>query len=216
MADDIAFLLDDEVSPAAISRAVAQVAREELAAAQEINARALGRVPPHETVVNGQRGAPIDSVRPGGAIVFVFEVEIVNEALIWISQQLLEHAPRLTGRFADSFMLFADNVEYLPSDGVRPAKEFAFINAQPYARKIERGLSKQAPDGVFQSVAKLASRRFNNVAMVRFGYRSLPGGAVGKWAATSKLKSHAPSRNRPGARRTDWLTRQPAIVVTPR
>lgn len=216
MAESLTLLIEDELSPAAISAAVASVAREELAAAQATNARALGRMPAHQTFVDGREGAAPESVRPDGSIVFVFEVDLVDGALSWISEMLAQHSPVLTGRFVASHVLFADGVEMRPGDPMPQAREFAFINAQPYARKIERGLSAQAPDGVFQAVAKLASRRFNNVARIRFGYRSLPAGAVGKWAAGTKLQSHSPSRNRPGVKRQDWLTRQPAVIVSTR
>ena len=90
------------------------------------------------------------------------------------------------------------------------------LNAQPYARKIERGQSDQAPDGVYEGVATLAKRRFGNVAFVGFGYRSFPGGAVGKWAQTASA-ARLVKKVRGGNPRTheDWLTRQPAIIIDP-
>lgn len=216
MAESLSVLIEDELSPEAISATIASVARESLAEAQATNAKALGKTPPHESFVDGRKGAILESVAANGSIVFVFELALVGEALTYIAEQLVLHSPRLTGRYSESHMLFADGVQMVATDTLREAKEFAFVNSQPYARKIERGLSSQAPEGVFQGVAKMASRRFGNVAMVRFGYRSLPSGAVGAWASRTRMQSHSPSRNRPGVARTDWLTRQPAIVVTPR
>jgi hypothetical protein len=55
------------------------------------------------------------------------------------------------------------------------ASRYEFVSTVPYARKIERGLSPQAPDGVYQVVAVLAQKRFGNVARIRFSYRALPG-----------------------------------------
>ena len=48
------------------------------------------------------------------------------------------------------------------------ADEYVFINTVPYARKIERGSSSQAPDGVYQAVAMLARDRFGNVARITY------------------------------------------------
>ena len=76
-----------------------------------------------------------------------------------------------------------------------------FLNTQPYARKIEGDLSrepssKQAPEGVYEAVATLAQRRFGNVAMIRFSYRTPIDGAIA------------------GGRMGDRSTRRtPAIIV---
>jgi hypothetical protein len=88
------------------------------------------------------------------------------------------------------------------------------VNTQPYARKIERGHSKQAPNGVYETVAHLAARRFGNMARIRFGYRSPLFGSIKEWAGRTRLQPKG--RRRTGSSRQDWLTRQPAIIVTPR
>jgi len=68
-----------------------------------------------------------------------------------------------------------------------------FLNIQPYARKIERGQSSQAPDGVYQAVATLAQRRFGNVAKITFSYRTAIGGAIigGRKGDRSDLRNPA-------------------------
>ena len=48
---DIAILVDETLSPAAQSRAVATFARAQLAAAQDVNRRVLGRIPPIAAVM---------------------------------------------------------------------------------------------------------------------------------------------------------------------
>jgi hypothetical protein len=216
---DIVLALDD-LAPEAQSLAFAAAARTALAEAQEINRAALGRVPPHETVVDGRAGAPLESVRPGGTIAFTFVFHELEEVFVWIWAQLAKHAPVRTGRFSTSFVFLADGVEVASPFNVPEAGEYFFSNVQPYTRKIERGLSPQAPNGVFEAVAAMAASRFGkrigNMATIRFSYRSLLGGPISQWAAGTRLQSHSPSRNRPGAARQDWLTRQPAIIITPR
>lgn len=195
------------------SRQFAAYAREALVEAQEVNRKATGQVPPHETFVDGRRGAALETVKPDGTI--VFEFDLLNDLFEWIGLTLLQHSPVLSGRYQDSHLFFADGVQVLPGEPAPPAAgEYVFLNAQPYSRKIERGLSPQAPAGVYEAVATLANRRFSNVARVRFSFRSLPSGAIGEWAKTTNMRASQESRNQPGDKRFEWLTRQPAIVIT--
>lgn len=206
---NIALAIRQGESPEERSKSLAAYARQALAEAQEQNRQAIGVVPPHETFVDGRRDAPLGSVKPNGVI--VFEFEIMADMFGYIDILLIKHSPVRSGRFRRSHILLADGVEVDPSSPILPdAEEFVYLSTQPYARKIERGLSKQAPDGVFEVVAALASRRFGNMAKIRFGYRSLVGGAVGEWAAKTKLTR----RKMTGTKRQDWLTRQPAIIIT--
>ncbi len=210
---DIELILSNDLSPKARSERLAEFARQELAAAEAKNSRALGYVPPHETFVDGRQGAPVETVKADGTV--IFEFSLIETALAVIAEMLIIASPVLTGQFRSSIALFADGDEVEPGKVPPNASEFVFLSTVPYARKIERGLSQQAPDGVFQVVANLASRRFGNIARVRFGYRSLPSGAIGNWAQTNSAAALA-QRVRGGnpASRMDWLTRQPAVIVT--
>lgn len=210
---DIDLIISRDLSPGAQSQTLARVARSELAAGQARNRAVLGHVPPHQTFVDGRRGGTLETVRPDGTI--VFEFELIETALATIGEMLVMNSPVRSGRFQASHILFADGVEV--EDGKIPAaSEFVFLNSQPYARKIERGLSPQTPDGVYEVTAVLAARRFGNVARIRFGFRSFPAGSVGSWARSATARDLA-RRVRGGnpALHHEWLTRQPAIVVTP-
>lgn len=166
-------LISRDLSPEAQQRAFAGFAREKLAEAIEINRQATGRAVPFEQVVDGVKGAALESVKPdGGRILFLFDVD-ANEMLTWISDQLVKHAPRLTGRYIDSFRLFAGGRELAPGAPLPQGDvEIVFLNVQPYARRIERGWSDQAPDGVFQAVAALARAHFGNRAFIKFSFRA--------------------------------------------
>ena len=193
---DIDLIFKQDLSPEARSSTLANFARQALIEAEEVNLSALGHIPLHETFVDGRAGANEDSVRPDGEIAYAFN--ILEDLFAWIGEQLVIHSPVLTGQFAASFKFFADGIEIDPTMPAPQAAEYVFLNVQPYARKIERGESPQAPDGVFQAVAALAQRRFGNVARVRFSWRS-PILAYGG----------APSR-RGGL---EHETRTPAIVI---
>lgn len=193
----IELTMQRHLSPEAQSARLAAYAKERLAEAQATNRQALGQVPPHDTYVDGRQGAAVESVKPDGVIVFDFE--LLDDLFGWIDLQLITHAPVLTGKYRRSFVLFADGMEVDPDGDVPPAKEYVYLNMQPYSRKIEQGLSDQAPDGVFEAVAVLAKKRFGNLAKIRFSYRT-PIAASG---GSSKEN-----------RQTDRANRQPAIVIT--
>ncbi len=212
---DIAILIAQDLSPEARSRAFAEFAREGLADAQETNKEALGRVPPHVTVVDGVPNRSEDSVKPDGTI--VYEFELAQQMLEWIGEQLVEHSPVKTGKYAQSHRLFMDGVE-VNTDSVSAfdGQEYVFLSVVPYARKIEGNGSRppessQAPDGVYEVVAALAQRRFGNIAKISFGWRA-PIGAMGtaleEWASTT-------SQTRAGRKVAvdHWNRRQPAIIV---
>ncbi len=218
---DITVIFADVVSEPARSRYLASFAREKLTEAQEINRAALGRVPPHETFVDGRAGGNLDAVRPDGQI--IFEFELLDEVFAWVGEMLIRHSPvgqagdprpGHPGFYQASHAFFADNAQVDPGSPVPLAQEYFFVNTAAYARKIERGLSNQAPDGVYQTVATMASSRFSNLAKVSFGYRTPLFGQVHEWAHTTRLTG----KGRPMSSRTraEWLRRQPAVIIRPR
>lgn len=174
---ELELFLSEDLGAKARSAMLAAFAAETIEEAKAQNKAVLGSVPPYEVYVDGAEGAPLTSVKPDGVI--RAEFELINEALIWIYQQLETHSPRLTGEYASSHVLLADGVEVSPTNPP-PAAEYAFVNTTPYARKIE-GTKKrppsspQAPDGVYQAVATLA-KKFSNVAKISFTYVNVPGG----------------------------------------
>jgi len=183
--------LSEDLGPKARSAALAAFAAETIEEAKQANKQVLGVVPPYEVFVDGQEGVPLTSVKPDGVI--RAEFELVNEALAWINTQLQMHSPVLSGRYAKSHELFADGIDTENPNVAPPAEEYVFLNIQPYARKIERGLSPQAPDGVYQAVATLAQRRFGNVAKITFSYRTAISGDIigGRAGDRSELRNPA-------------------------
>jgi len=188
---DFELFVSEDLGPKARSAMLAAFAAETIAEASAQNKKVLGVVPPHEIFVDGREGAPLTSVKPDGTI--RVEYELVLEALAWINTQLQLHSPVLSGRYAKSHELFADGVDTENPNAAPPAEEYVFLNIQPYARKIERGQSSQAPDGVYQAVATLAQRRFGNVAKISFSYRTAIGSQIigGKAGDRSEFRNPA-------------------------
>jgi hypothetical protein len=182
---DIQFLLDDLISPEQRSKTLAEFARDEIEQAKAINRQALGREPPSRIFVDGRESDALESVQPNGVIVCDFQ--LIGEVLFYIDEQLRIHSPVGTesrpghpGLYKRSHLLFADGRQVI-LDGVDigsfpQADEYVFVNAVPYARKIERGSSSQAPDGVYQAVAALAQRKFRNVVRITFTFRGITRG----------------------------------------
>jgi hypothetical protein len=205
---DIAIIIDEELSDKAQSAALADFARQCLADAQAANQAALGYLPPFVVIVDGAVGASEDKVLPGGEI--SYEFQLIGDVLVFVDQQLVAHSPVLTGRYQRSHVLYADGVETDPENPAQ-AEEYVFLNTQPYARKIEKGLSPSAPDGVYEGVAQQAAAQFGNQAKVSFEYRAAPDGTP---VAAHAAQARHPRTTRRVSNPSQWLSRQPAIVIT--
>jgi hypothetical protein len=206
--------LNKALSVEARKRLAAQAAERILEQTLAHNRQILKRDVGYEQYVDGKKGIPLTSVNPdNGNISFIFD--LVFPMLAWIDEQLVLNSPWGDDpiHYARSHILLADGVEIDPSEGIPPAQEYFFVNTVPYARKIERGESSQAPDGVYEVVADQARRRFGNLAIVRFTYRSILGpyvrlgGKSGGKAASPELRA---------AHKAETETRNPAILVLPR
>ncbi|MBP2495385.1 hypothetical protein ABID82_002282 [Methylobacterium sp. PvP062] len=215
---DLTLAVQRALAPQERQRLIASAARRVLAETQAQNARAIGRTPPHDTFVDGRAEAPLESVNPDrGEIVFRFS--LATELFEWIDEQLIIHSP--VGRtpkspqYSKSHVFFADGEQADPAAPVS-GEVFVFLSTVPYARKIERGLSPQAPEGVYEVVAALAQRRFGNLARIRFTFRSFQEGAivynVGKYELRQKFGRAAAH----DIIKRERDTRQPAIVITMR
>jgi hypothetical protein len=195
----VELMVRKSLDPKVAAQTVARAHRTFVAEAEAQNRRVLGAVPPSETWVDGRKGAALESVNlAAGAIVTKFET--FGEVLEYIDALLILHSPVLTGTYAKSHRLLADGVEVSGWETAGAAKEFLFISPLPYARKIERGESDQAPDGVYEGVAALAKNRFGNLVNIRFTFESID-------SAASRLTGAA-------KRAAQRDSRLPAIKVT--
>lgn len=223
---DLTEMLKEIVSPEARSSIIADVAREAIAEADAINLAALGRVPGRVITVDGRAGINLDQVKPDGSV--QAEYRLIDDLLWWIAEQLEEHSPvgdagdkrpGHPGLYRASHVLIADGraVAIHRGEMIPDAEDYAFVSVVPYARKIERGMSSQAPEGVYQTVATLARGRFGNLAKISFGYRAPEFGAISRWARIASARRLAKgTRGGNHALHDEWLRRQPAVIVEPR
>ncbi len=176
------------------------------AEAERHNERILGHVPQSVTIVDGRRNAPISAVRPGGTIIFLFAVDagVLRQALVDAVDLYQWLAPVRTGHFRDTLRLFINERQTeLPADldnlDLKDTDTLSLTNLAPYARRLERGSSRQAPNGVFEVMANVLQSRFGSAARgraggllsVRFGYETYPGYAVGTTRAGRALTASA-------------------------
>lgn len=207
----VAFRPGGALSPEWAAAQVAAHARALVAEAAAANAEALGRPATHDDFVNGVPSAPYESVRPGGAIAAVFDLG--SDCLAFVYAQLQAHAPVSTGAFRTSITTYADGIAVASPAEVMAAAEVVFVSTAHYARKIERGESRKAPNGVFEAVAALAQARYGNIAKISFGIREPVGGnnALEAWAAghSAREAGHAEQR-------AQYFkdVRQPAVIVS--
>ncbi len=158
-----------------LPRITASVARTQLA--EVLSAGAV----PYQQFVDGREGAALESVKPGGMILFRFNR--LGIVLDWIYMQLVGHSP--IGKDTPPHLhYFQDHELWINGSRVSasagevievPAGGEAIItDLRPYASRIEHGLSTQAPDGVYEITAIAAARRFPS-AKIEFDYRPAVG-----------------------------------------
>ena len=181
-------VLTRDLSPEQASALIARTARRKLS---EVEAR-QGKHPVTR-FVDGMRDASEDKVKPTGVI--VYEIALIGDvvdAAFNLLLQLSPVGPGQDGHYRDRHRLFVngrqtDAIEH--ESGVvpiPPGAEVVIANLQPYARKIEKGSSLQAPDGVYEIAARQLRQRFGNVATIRFEYRQFPGFAAGRVTRESR------------------------------
>lgn len=121
------------LKPDAINAALAKYAKEELArviASGEASAN-------YNRYVNNVPGAPGESVRVPGSILYVFSnwSLIIKDALA----ELQKRSPRVSGRFARSFIVIVNEKVVTDFAAIPVDAEVIITNFQPYVRRLESG-----------------------------------------------------------------------------
>lgn len=209
--------INQSLSPEARSKSIAKYASERLRNAQDINRRVLGRLPSHETYVDGRRGGLLESVNPDRGVIS-FEFDLIFDVLRWIGDTLIERSPVISGAYRRGHTMFADGVEVAIGEHLPTADEYSFTNMVPYSRRIEIGKTKagrdfvlQVPPRIYERTAKDARGRFGNMVKIEYTFRGIVGG--------QQINPLGLSRNRKGSgsrahNKSD--VRFPTIVIRPR
>jgi hypothetical protein len=197
-----------QLTSEAASRKLAEIAtarRDQIVAASDPK-------PEVKSWVDGAESDNYEAVKPNGTILMRFFR--LNTAFDWIYQTLVQRSPYRDKRagaqpathYADEHVIFIDGqkVDEMPRD-LSGINEVIIANLQPYARKIEKGLSVLAPDGVYEYVASEARAKFKGSVNIEFDYRVFPG-------AGPKGPAFRKARTPRSAAHDD---RFPAIIITP-
>jgi hypothetical protein len=142
--------------------------------------------------VDGRSGAAEETVSAEGGIIR-YDFDYVAKAARFALAALRRAAPVRRGTYrADHKVLVAGRESAVVPDRLPFGTVITLVNALPYARKIERGLSKKAPDGVYEVVARQVRSRFGATVAVGFTWIQLAGGRsrAGRYPAL-KLKARA-------------------------
>ena len=190
------------LEPQAVSRLLAQFARQELAKVQ-----ASGEAPQHYVrSVNGRIGTLEESVIPPGPIVHSFNAlpEVAQYALAFAK----ERSPVRSGRFKNSWFVMVNgrqiaNLEEIPLDG-----ELILTNDQPYSRKIEVGHMKmRVPPGIVEDTRQAVMRRFGNIVAAQKRFIPLQRPYILKRGSQRRGRA---DKDRSGGRELTY----PALVVS--
>lgn len=157
-----------------------RLARAAIDEAAAFNRAAIGHDIDRVVIVDGRRGVAIDAVRPGGTVVALFDVH--TAAIDFTYETLLKLSPVDESEDADS-IVYKDNHRLLVNGqevGPPPVEigvddVVTFVNLLPYARRLERGYSDQAPNGIYEVASAIVKARFGNIVDVRFSYGSFSG-----------------------------------------
>lgn len=186
----------EQLSPEALGKLIAKQALAMASRVEDGHRQQLGTTFPRTQIVDGVIGGRLEA----GRQVIVFRWSVQPFIVRWIIDELRRRSPRLTGKYSQSHRLLINGNEVDPADfsQFRPDDEVAIVSLLPYARKIERGQSRQAPKGVYELAAMAARVKFGAGSAapfaIDFTYREYLGYEVGK--PKRKSKSAEASRRR--------------------
>jgi hypothetical protein len=171
-------LVDQTLSPKARNDLVAGFARRQINAADEINRRALGAVPPKTVTVNGRANDSLTNIIPPDSGTIIAEYRMVDDVLKWIMQTLRDRSPYLSGDYKRGHRLLADGRECDP-DNPPLASSYTFVNVVPYTRRLEVGKTESGRDFLISVPNKIYARtyadakaRFGNAAKITTGFET--------------------------------------------
>lgn len=175
--------------------AMERAARATFRDAQTRNKAELGFEPPHQWFVDGRASDNLRGVKRGGRIECRFDVAggLLEKAVDLAIAEFMRLAPvgsppedKHPGLYRRSLRMMVNGAQRDASrerSGVVRLKRgdvVTLTNLLPYARRLERGWSRQAPNGILEKVAMIVRRRYGSLLNVRFSWAaySIGGGAV--------------------------------------
>lgn len=159
-----------------------------IAAAEEVLQREVGRgafTTTPTVVTDGVVNRDYHQVKPFGKIEFI-AAPTMRVAVAWALEQLRRISPVRTGRYRDSHVVLLNGAGLVGEglqvlDRTKEGDRVQIVDIQPYARKIEgqranrrkqwkgrRGLSRQAPGGVYREVYRQLLQRYGRTLFVDY------------------------------------------------
>lgn len=203
---------------------IKEAADETFGAARRQNEQALGYRPPEKLTTDNVRNKQPEDMKLGGYSSLEFEVG--SDILVFAAELAKRISPRSGSNrkaknrtYAENHLVIVDG-EVIPPPYDRPDFETAIIaNLLPYTRKIERGLSKQRPNGVYEALLyPEVNRRYGGLYDVEFIYI---GGLIAKFGKKSYLQTAIAGndgrlKRRRRVRKIVDRDRVPALIIRPR
>ncbi|GBQ97001.1 hypothetical protein AA23498_2794 [Acetobacter nitrogenifigens DSM 23921 = NBRC 105050] len=159
---DIRLFVDKTLSPAALSRHLAEAA----IAAREAVILSGDAPDSYTTFVDGMRGRAEITVRPDGVI--LYEFNYLPQAAIFCVEEAMRRSPARSGRYRRSWVVVVNGrVWSADLSRIAPGSEVMIVNSQPYARKIDTGAMRTIGRGVVEAVRQKALRMFPTLTVAR-------------------------------------------------
>ena len=171
-----------------------------------------------EVSVNGNQGAALSTVTVPGAV--RAEFSYLREVVAEIFNMLIQTSPyapkpasaAIQDLYKDEHLIFVDGVQTDDITNLHADAEVIFVNTLPYARKIERGLSLEAPNGVYEMVARLMKRKYGQAVDIQFNWVGVMG-VLASWHSAKASKSVGAESKK---KANQSANRYPAITVSTR
>ena len=138
-------------------------------------------------IVDGNPGAPEDSVKYLGIIRYEFDSLV--QAALWAKGQLevlspVSMSPVSGGRYRDSWFLMVDGQQVEPDAVPVNARDIMIVNDQPYSRKLVAGKKRDGrpfslqnlPPGFLTIVEYSTRARYRGALLVKGTFTMLTGG----------------------------------------
>lgn len=154
---------DKTLSPKELSNTLARKARQ-----ARDEAIISGAAPNNfRTYVDGRVDVPEESVRPEGAIVYLFS--LLGPAAIEVLTFLLLRSPVDSGDFRRAWIVLVNGNRWDRDLNLIPAKsEVTIVNPLPYARKIDLGSMKMSvPPQLIEDARRYLKNRYPNIEHYR-------------------------------------------------
>lgn len=163
VARTIRLFRDQTLSPAALSGVLATVARQ-----KRDELIASGNAPPaYQTFVDGREGAPEESVRPDGAILYRFN--LLGQAVAFALTYCLARSPVESGAYRRAWFVAVDGRRWDGDLNDIPAgSEVLVTNPMPYARKIDvGGMRMKMPPQIVEGARQQVMHKFPTLSAQR-------------------------------------------------